>query len=251
MKLHTAEVLHREAFGDHVLLRYRSDAPGGPPEPGQFVSVRPGGSTALDPFLSRPFFVHDSEGTTTSLLFEVRGRGTALLAEASELSVSGPLGRGFTVGGDGPALLLGGGVWVAPLKLLSRSLSRLGVEHEVFLEAPASAPAAYGSWLSGNYPGAELVPTGGAPDASRQVLDRAGDLSRYSAVYVSGGREMLVAAREAAAGRVPAQLAVRERMACASGACYGCAVPVWSGGVRGHARACVEGPVFRGEALAW
>jgi dihydroorotate dehydrogenase electron transfer subunit len=249
VKLHEAEVVSRERFGDHVLLRYRwKDVP---PEPGQFVMARasyPSKSPA--PFLSRPFFAHDHEDDVTGLLFEVRGTGTALLAEkGAPLLVSGPLGRGFDVGGagEGPVALVGGGVWVAPLKLLARCLALRGVPHDVYLEVPATAHAAYAELLSKSYPSAVLIPSDGSPEAPRMVLERLGDLTGYRAVCVSGSVEMLAAAREACAGMVPAQLALRERMACADGSCYGCAVPLAGGG---YARACVEGPVFAAEEIA-
>lgn len=248
MKLHRAKIVHRERFGDHALLRYRWT--GAVPEPGQFVMVRPAGD-ALDPFLSRPFFVHDHNEDTLSVLFEVRGRGTAMLADEDDaVLVSEPRGRGFRIE-DGPVALLGGGVWVAPLKLLSKHLERAGVAHEVFLEVPREAPEAYSAWVSENYPGAHLVSTGDPVDAPRELLARVGDLDEYVDVCVSGAPETLVAAGEACAGRVPAQLAVRERMACANGSCYGCAVPVKSGDGTTYARVCIEGPVFAGEDLAW
>jgi dihydroorotate dehydrogenase electron transfer subunit len=251
VKLHEVEVVSRERFGDHVLLRYRwKDVP---PEPGQFVMARashPSRSSA--PFLSRPFFAHDHEEDVTGLLFEVRGMGTALLAEegGAPLLVSGPLGRGFDLdgAGEGPFALVGGGVWVAPLKLLARHLTLRGVPHDVYLEVPATAHAAYARLLSESYPSAVLVPTDGSPEAPRVVLERLGDLTDYRAVCVSGSVEMLAAAREACAGMVAAQLALRERMACADGSCYGCAVPLAGGG---YARACVEGPVFAAEEIAW
>ena len=45
----------------------------------------------LDPFLSRPFFAHDYNDEVVSLLFEIRGRGTALLSEEdASLLVSEP-----------------------------------------------------------------------------------------------------------------------------------------------------------------
>jgi dihydroorotate dehydrogenase electron transfer subunit len=250
VKLHEAEVVSRERFGDHVLLRYRwNDVP---PEPGQFVMARadhPAKSPA--PFLSRPFFAHDHENDVSSLLFEVRGTGTAILAEeGAPLLVSGPLGRGYDLdgAGEGPVALVGGGVWVAPLKLLARHLALRGVPHDVYLEVPATANAAYADLLSGSYPSAMLVPTDGSPEAPRVVLERLGELTRFRAVCVSGSVEMLAAALKACAGRVAAQLALRERMACADGSCYGCAVPMAGGG---YARACVEGPVFGGEVISW
>lgn len=250
MKLREAEVVSRQHFGDHVLLRYRwNDTP---PEPGQFVMARashPSKSPA--PFLSRPFFAHDHENDVSSLLFEVRGTGTALLAEeGAPLLVSYPLGRGFDLdgAGEGPVALVGGGVWVAPLKLLARHLTLRGVLHDLYLEVPATAHAAYAHLLSKSYPSAVLVPTDGSPEGPRVVLGRLGDLTGYRAVCVSGPVEMLAAAREACAGMVAAQLSLRERMACADGSCYGCAVPLAGGG---YARACVEGPVFAAEKIAW
>ena len=250
MKLHEAEVVSRERFGDHVLLRYRWDDV--PPEPGQFVMARASHpSNSLAPFLSRPFFAHDHGNDASSLLFEVRGTGTALLAEeGAPLLVSGPLGRGFDLdgAGEGPVALVGGGVWVAPLKLLARRLALRGVPHDVYLEVPATAHPAYAHLLSVSYPSAVLVPTDGSSEVPRVVLERLGDLTGYRAVCVSGSVEMLAAAREACAGMVAAQLALRERMACADGSCYGCAVPMAGGG---YARACVDGPVFAAEEVSW
>ncbi len=249
MKLHEVEVAARERFGNHALLRYRW--PGRIPEPGQFVMAR-ASAQSLDPFLPRPLFAHDYEDGVMSLLFEIRGRGTALLAEEdARLLVSNPVGRGFDTDSGGLVALVGGGVWVSPLKLLGKSLGRAGIACDTFLEIPATAPQGYAAWISESYPDATLVPTEGTPDPSRAVLDRLGALERYAAIYASGPAEMLDVAKRTAAGMVPAQLALRERMACANGSCYGCAVPVWKSGERAYARACVEGPVFPAEVLAW
>lgn len=249
MKRYAVEVLERERFGDHVLLRYRWT--GTPPEPGQFIMVRTAGSVqTFDPFLSRPFFAHDYEDEVMSLLFEIRGRGTALLSEANaELLVSAPLGRGFRLEDGEPMVLVGGGVWVAPLKLLSRVLSKRGVPHDVFLEIPGSSPKAYEELIRENYRGAALIPTVGSPSSPQMILSHIGDLARYRAVYASGSAEILTAVKNACEGLITAQLALRGRMACANGSCYGCAVPVWQSGELGYARACVEGPIFPAERV--
>lgn len=250
MKLHHTEILHREKFANHVLLRYRWE--GKPPEPGQFVMARsPIAAATFEPFLSRPFFVHNYEDGIASLLFEVRGRGTALLAEDADMLVSAPLGKGFDICESGPVALVGGGVWVSPLKFLSNELDRAGVAYDIYLEAPANAPRQYVDWISENYSDATLVHTRDAANAPRKIFDRVGDLSRYRALYVSGTSETLGAAKSVSEDLLPAQLAVRERMACADGSCHGCAVPVWEAGERTYARICVDGPVFEGEVLAW
>jgi dihydroorotate dehydrogenase electron transfer subunit len=250
VKLHRVQVLHRERFGDHALIRYHWTGP--PPDPGQFVMVRPASaSPILDPFLARPFFAHDHEGGTMSLLFEVRGRGTLLLAEdGNELLVSAPRGRGFEVRG-GPVVLVGGGVWVAPLKLLSRRLEQASVSHDTYIEVPRDVPKDYAAWLARGYLGARFVHTEGTAGSPQMLFEEIGDLRRYSAVYASGSGETLAATKEVSEGRVAAQLALRARMACANGSCYGCAVPVLVDGDASYARACVDGPVFLAEALAW
>ena len=205
--------------------------------------------TRLDPFLSRPFFAHDYKDGIMSLLVVVRGRGTALLADAGpELLVSEPLGRGFEISGTGPVALVGGGVWISPLKLLSRTLRLRGIDHNIYLETLEDASSDYLRFVSESFPEAAIFP---AANGSEGIIEQIGDLSRYEALYVSGTASTLAAAKDAAAGVVSAQLAVREQMACANGSCYGCAVPVWSVGERTFVRACVEGPVFSAESLAW
>ncbi|MBA4117172.1 MAG: hypothetical protein H0X71_12270 [Rubrobacter sp.] len=78
-------------------------------------------------------------------------------------------------------------------------------------------------------------------------MNRLGDLSHYAEICASGPSKMLAAVKEVST--VPAQLALRERMACANGSCYGCAVPLWREGARIYARACIEGPVFGAEEV--
>lgn len=249
MKLHTVEVLDRQRYGDHVHVRCRW--PGEPPEPGQFVMVRAVGH-GFDPFLSRPFFAHDYEDGVLELLIVVQGRGTALLADdTSGLLISDPVGQGFRITGDSSVALVGGGVWVSPLRLLYRALRSREIPHDIYLEAPTGSSSEYREFLKERFPEAVLVDTGGGSVAAEELMARVGDLSLYEDVYVSGTQETLAAAKSASAGVVGAQLAVRERMACANGSCYGCAVPVWRAGERNYVRACVDGPVFEAAELVW
>jgi NAD(P)H-flavin reductase len=58
---------------------------------------------------------------------------------------------------------------------------------------------------------------------------------------------MLEAVRALCAERdVPVELAMETPMACGFGSCFGCAVPVVSGG---YIRLCVDGPVVRGDEV--
>ncbi len=231
-------------MGDYTLLRYRWD---GAVEPGQFIMARAAGyPVTLDPFLARPFSIYDYDGGVASLLFEVRGRGTALLAGATErIEVSAPLGRGFdVVRAGGRAALLGGGVGVAPLKILSRRLAVLGVPHDVFLGFAHAAAAK----VAREFPGAVVATMDGSAGLRGTVLDAAPNLGGYPAVYACGPNPMLAAVKRSVGDGTICRLSVEERMGCGNGSCNGCVVPVRGGG---YVRSCVEGPVFDAEVLAW
>lgn len=244
MKFYSVPVVGREAAGSYTVLRYRWD---GPIEPGQFVMARAvGAPRILDPLLARPLSVYDHDGEVASLLFEVRGRGTALLGLARDvIEVSGPLGRGFRVEENGGrAALLGGGIGIAPLKILSRKLDGLGVPHDVFLGFADAGTAR----AAREFPGASVATMDGSAGVPGTVLDAVPNLEGYAAVYACGPNPMLAAIKEAVGNGRLCQLSVEERMGCGNGSCNGCAVPVRG---RGYVRSCVEGPVFEAEALAW
>jgi dihydroorotate dehydrogenase electron transfer subunit len=244
VKFYGAQVEGRERVGNYTVLRYRWPDP---VQPGQFVMARSKGYSvdSLDPLLARPFSFYDHDGEVASLLFEVRGRGTALLERATQIEVSAPLGRGFEIeAAGGRAALLGGGVGVAPLKLLSRCLHELGVRHDVFLGFADARTAE----VTREFPGAAVATMDGSAGAHGTVLDAVANLGGYQAIYACGPNPMLAALKRVVGEGSVCQLSVEERMGCGNGSCNGCVVAVQNGG---YARSCVEGPVFNAEALAW
>jgi dihydroorotate dehydrogenase electron transfer subunit len=244
VKFHTVEIEARRELGAYTLLSYRW--PGEGIEPGRFVMARSAGyPVTLDPFLARPFSFYDFEDGVASILFEVRGRGTALLDQATEtIEVTAPLGIGFEIGAPGGrAALLGGGIGVAPLKILARVLATRGIDHDVFLGFLDATTAA----VADDFPGAAVATMDGSRGTPGTVLDAAPDLQGYPTVYACGPNAMLAAVKGAAGSEGLRQLSVEERMGCGNGSCNGCVVPV----ERGYVRSCVEGPVFRAEVLAW
>jgi dihydroorotate dehydrogenase electron transfer subunit len=244
VKFYSVQVEERRELGSYTLLRYRwNDRL---VEPGQFVMARAAGyPVTLDPFMARPFSYYDFDGEMASLLFEVRGRGTALLDLAPTIEVTAPLGKGFAIDPDlGRAALLGGGIGVAPLKVLGRRLDALGVPYDVFLGFADARSAV----VAREFAGAEVATMDGSVGTHGTVLDAAGTLENYGAVYSCGPNPMLAAVKLAAGEKGHCQLSVEERMGCGNGSCNGCVVPVRGGG---YVRSCVEGPVFMAEVLAW
>lgn len=244
MKFHTVAIEDRRELGAYTLLSYRW--PGEGIEPGRFVMARAAGyPVTLDPFLARPFSFYDFVDGVASILFEVRGRGTALLDMATRtIEVTAPLGRGFEIGAsDGRAALLGGGIGVAPLKILGRELTARGIAHDAFLGFLDARTAA----VAGEFPDAAVATMDGSAGTHGTVLDAAPDLREYPTVYACGPNAMLAAVKSAAGPEGLRQLSVEERMGCGNGSCNGCVVPVDGG----YVRSCVEGPVFRAEVLAW
>ncbi|MGB9886223.1 MAG: dihydroorotate dehydrogenase electron transfer subunit [Moorellales bacterium] len=223
-------------------------------QPGQFVHLRV--SETYDPLLRRPFSLHevDRAAGRIAVLYRVRGRGTSGLANRQPgeyLDLLGPLGRGFPTPQAGTsALLVGGGTGVAPLYFLATELKRWGVGAHLLLGAATADEL----WRLSAFEGLGLPLEVATEDGSLGMRGRVTDLlpdrlgSSPTQVFAAGPWPMLrrVADWAAEAG-IPAFVSLEQVMACGTGLCLGCAVPV----VGGYVRACSEGPVFAAEEVLW
>jgi dihydroorotate dehydrogenase electron transfer subunit len=221
-------------------------------QPGQFVMLR--GRWENDPLLGRPFSVYRfrGDGGGIQLLIRVVGRGTryiSQLGEGDEIDVFGPLGRGFPPPpGGARALLVAGGIGVAPLMALAESLSgeRLLImggkskDDVVYIEDDVSdiqLPLRYAT-EDGSF-----GEKGTAVSLMREVL------SANDNVYTCGPTGMLSEiAREVEKRGNTAYISTEETMACGIGACLGCATEK-SGG--GYLLTCHDGPVFKSGDIDW
>ncbi len=206
-----------DAVGPYTLLRVRRGRLD-PGSPGQFFMLEAPGHP-----LPRPMSLCLAPRGELAFLIDAVGPGTRALAATSSgerIRILGPLGTGFRLDPQEP-LLVGGGIGVAPLPLLSRALG--------------SPPALLGFRTRAHAEAAVLVPR------SEVVVE-----PHYVTDLVPEGRELLACGPEpmleALRARFPtAQLAWEAPMACGYGACYGCAVEI-AGELR---RLCVEGPVLQ------
>lgn len=228
-----------------------ADPVGPAPLPGQFYMLAAregwGGGAGERPFLPRALSVLRAEpaGELQFLLEDV-GPGTRRLCESEVggvLWLCGPLGHGFEHPGVA-ALLIGGGVGVAPLAILQDTLPSAAV----MLGFRGARHAAAAGLLHG----AHVTTDDGSVGRRGFVTELLGEALEAGegpppSVCACGPEPMLAAVAKLCLARgVPAQLALEAPMACGFGACHGCVVATRSG----FKRVCVDGPVFRAEDLA-
>jgi dihydroorotate dehydrogenase electron transfer subunit len=270
-------VLGNRQLGAYNVLRL-ADPAGSAPQPGQFSMLATvadwGGGGDERPHLPRAFSVARWQDGEAHYLLEDVGPGTHRLCElraGEEVWALGPLGRGFDAPEAGRrAILVGGGVGIAPLAILQDLLlQRRGAVTAASMDAAGSRDAAQASgaprdsrgvaqaitvllgFRDGAHAyGAELLRdaqiatddgTVGHRGLVTDLLAHELDEDPAAVVYACGPAPMLEATRAMCAERgVPARLALESGMACGFGACFGCVVPTRDG----YVRVCVDGPVI-------
>jgi dihydroorotate dehydrogenase electron transfer subunit len=258
------EVTRNVASGGYRIFS-ALDAAGPEPSAGQFymLAAESGwGGEEGRPYLARAFSVAEAEpqggGVRLDFLVQAVGPGTARLAtlEAGErLWIHGPLGRPFAppaevADGAAGAILVGGGIGVAPLAIWRRRLQRAGIPARVLLGFRDEANS--GGLDLFDCSEIRLASEDGHTGHRGYVTDLLavlleGDDARSAAVYACGPPAMLEAVRVMCAERgVACELALEAPMACGYGACFGCAIPQPDGG---YLRLCVDGPVLRGDQI--
>jgi NAD(P)H-flavin reductase len=193
-------------------------------------------------------------------LIDVVGPGTARLNSLQKddsCLIAGPFGRPFSMPGKlnpgaAGAVLVGGGIGIAPMAVLRRDLVSRGIPTRTLLgfrdrEHSGAVETLFGCEEtrlafedgSGGH-------RGYVTDLLRVILS--GDDASGAVVYSCGPPAMLEAVRLMCAEHgVPVELALESPMACGFGACFGCAVPRVDGG---YLRLCVDGPVVRGDEIS-
>jgi len=259
------EVVGNVATGGYRIFS-AVDPTGPEPAAGQFYMLTAADRWSGDgerPFLPRAFSVAAAEprgeGRRLDFLVEAVGPGTerlASLAEGEGLWLTGPLGRPFAPPGEvapgaAGAILVGGGIGIAPLAILRRRLARDGVPQRVLLGFRDREHSGGVEQLF-SCEEVRLASEDGHAGHRGYVTDLlavmlAGDDAGSAVVYACGPPAMLEAVRTICVEHgVAAELAMESPMACGFGACFGCAVPLAEGG---YMRLCVDGPVVRADEI--
>lgn len=232
--------------------------------PGTLVAVSVGGPLS-DRLQRRSFPVYRARatgayGSTVEVVFPVTEPGEEWLAglpTGARVDLVGPLGRPFALPKEPvTCTLVGVGHAVAPLFALAERLQERGCGVHMVIGAE-TGPALFGALDAKRAAKTVVVTTddgsvgirGGVAEVLPEALVRAST----DVVYAAGPPDVLHRVAQAAEQHGAwSQTALPTVAACATGACGTCVVPVvGEDGVSRMVRACVEGPVFRGDRVRW
>ncbi len=249
--------------------------------PGQFLNIKI--TDAVEPFLRRPFSIHRVRVSGIEILYEAVGKGTEILSQKKPgeyLDVIAPLGNGFTLPTTYyslPAILVAGGMGVAPLIFLAEKLAEIkyqksNIKNLVLIGAKTKKEILCE---------ADFMKLGcevkiSTDDGSRGFRGKITDLfktllptyySLSTVIYACGPKPMLKEiANISSRYKIPAQVSLEEHMACGIGVCLGCVIKVKTQNSRQrrgsskaaklktqfeYQRVCREGPVFGANQIVW
>ncbi len=250
--IHNFQVIQNEALaGGYFILHLQGPEKLPQVLPGQFAEVLVENSQTT--YLRRPFSIYDvdSKKNTLSLLLKKVGYGThqlATLKEGGNVNLVYPLGNAFTLLEKGKALLVGGGVGIAPMLMLSRALKNKGVDCDVLIGGRSSQdviqPEKYEPQAS-----VHITTDDGSLGTQGMVTQHpvmTEQLDAYDFIYTCGPDGMMKAVSKLAfAKNIPCEASLENLMACGIGACLCCVVET----IDGNKPTCVEGPVFQTERI--
>lgn len=205
----------------------------------------------IEPLLRRPISIHKIEENAVEFIFQIKGKGTEILAqreEGEEIDILGPLGLGtFTYEGKKNIAIIGGGIGIFPLYELAKRAKAetkinmyLGFRNKdyVILEEDYKKVSDKFTLTTddGSYGNNGFAINYLKEDLSKEPVDQ---------IYACGPLPMLKAVKELAKEKnIPCQISLEERMGCGIGVCLGCAVKISAGDQTVYGHVCKAGPVF-------
>lgn len=224
-------------------------------KPGHFIEVRV--LDNIEPLLRRPISIYNIDKTTGTLefIFQVKGKGTEILAKreiGEELDIIGPLGYGtFDVKDYENAAIIGGGIGTFPLYELAKELKQqtkskvniyLGFRNKDYVVLEEEFKK-----ISDNLVITTDDGTYGISGFAINELKKDIENGKVDKIFACGPLPMLKAVRSLAIEKnIPCQISLEEKMACGLGVCLGCAVKTAKSpsDAPEYWHVCKAGPVF-------
>ncbi len=264
MRRARAEILSTRRLGAYTTLTLVAPEIAERAKPGQFVAVAmPEGREFI---LRRHFAVHQASrrggwAGTLEFVVDASGPGTGWLANArahETLDVIGPLGRPFAYPKKlTNCVLVAEGRGAATIYFLAQELLARHKRVDMVIGAPDMESVfkpieakRLSQTVAVMTADGSLGGRGSVLDALPEALERA----KAEVLYAAAPPQTLRSIAElCVARRIPAQVAVEERMGCGYGLCHSCVVPVArkDGSGFDQLRACVDGPVMNPARVLW
>lgn len=228
-------------------------------KPGHFIEIRVTNQT--EPFLRRPISIYnmDRDKGILEFIFQVKGKGTKILAEkevGSEIDVVGPMGYGtFQYDDYKNVAIIGGGIGVFPLYELAKCAKQegknvniyLGFRNQDFVVLEKEFEEVSNQMVLTTDDGS-YAKKGFAIEYLKQDVED----GKIDAIYACGPLPMLKAVQKLAIEKeIPCQISLEEKMACGLGVCLGCAVKTAKSpeDAPEYWHVCKAGPVFQAKEV--
>jgi dihydroorotate dehydrogenase electron transfer subunit len=253
---------NRQIARDTWVMGFRSESVASCSYPGQFLMIRVTGESR-DPLLRRPFSIHEiGDKDTVVILYKIVGKGTSLLSSLKDqdsISVLGPLGKGFPLPFvNETALLVGGGMGIAPLFFLAQTLRKEQRNRiRVLLGFPTFRDTVCIDQLRALNVDLSLTTEDGSLGQKGIVTDLLDEYLKHettpeSIIYACGPKPMLKRVSQTAmTSQLRCFVSLESYMACGLGMCLGCAVKAAHHQDKVYYYVCQDGPVFPAETIDW
>lgn len=247
MYLENCEIIENKLVaGKNYLMVLKGDKTIGQSKAGQFFMLQCKNGIF---FLRRPISLHyvDKENKELEFYYEVKGQGTKDLANLKKgdvINIQGPLGHGFTTDiNNKNILVVGGGMGIAPMKLLIEKLKRNNKVDFIAGGRNKEAVEILNNFSKKDYNKYVVTDDGSIGEKGNVILimEKLLKEKKYDLVMTCGPQKMMEAvAKVSLDNSIECEISLEARMACGVKACVGCSIKT----KKGMQKVCYDGPVF-------
>ena len=252
-KITDFRLIEKKEWAKSTYLLLQSDEPLEEIKAGQFVQVRV--DDAQHTYLRRPISIHDVDyqNRTITLLVQRVGEGSNKIADTElndTLNIIYPLGNGFTLPEDKnqKAILVGGGIGIAPLYYLGKMLKEKGIEPQFLLGGRSKSDLIMLEDFEAV--GKVYITTndGSLGEEGFVTQHSIWKEKKFDMIYTCGPKQMMMAlTKMARENNIDCEVSLENLMACGLGASLCCVENT----IEGHVCVCKEGPVININKLLW
>ncbi len=241
--------------------------------PGQFIMLKCVECADDNPLLRRPFTIFNicrqprsGKPAGLELLVKDVGTGTHRLVQSRSgqmLDCLGPQGRGFQISGEmrnrlDIAVLVAGGVGIAPLYLLAHSLLAQNVKPVLFYGSSTFEGLVLRDYFERLHIEIQYATEDGSFGERGLITQPLAQFfkahgHKYMRVYACGPWNMMKAVHLLSVQyNLQCEVSLEARMGCSLGACLGCVVRSRDHhGEEQYLRVCQDGPVMNSRLIDW